>query len=369
MPTESYHVVFKGEIASGHNAADVKARLTKLFKVPESTVERMFQGQSVRLKKNVDHTTALQYQSVVEQTGARCYVLPAADTPKASPDLHKPTAARPRVANDPSVNPAGHAVGNVYAPPGASLTDDFTATDITLGEPQAVPAGRAMRWLSSGFELFKESPGIWIGLMVVWFVILILLSVFPVVNLLVNILTPIFIGGIMIGCRDVEEGEGLQIGHLFAAFQGTGGRLAALGALQLLSFLAVGIVIALLLFSLGASSGIFLADMGEPGAGAMLMVVALPLLLGLGLTVPIAMAFWFAPLLVAVHDVGVLDSIRLSFIGCLRNWLGFLLYGLLLMLLMIIAMIPLGLGLLVMAPVAIASVYTSHRDIFLDNLD
>ncbi|MEW7976346.1 MAG: hypothetical protein AB2814_02490 [Candidatus Sedimenticola endophacoides] len=44
----------------------------------------------------------------------------------------------------------------------------------------------------------------------------------------------------------------------------------------------------------------------------------------------------------------------------------YLLYGLVLFLVMIIAVIPVGLGLLVAIPAMIASIYTGYRDIYYD---
>jgi len=346
----------------------------------------MFQGHTVKLKKDVDRSTALKYQAAVQSTGARCHLVPAAASSGAvAPSLEKVTtpppppppspggrdriADRERPAMDADL--AVHQNQDFYAPPGATLTDEFIPGVMELGDPRRVLAGRAVRWVSAGFEMFKLNPGVWIAVMVLWFVILVVLSMIPVLSLAVNFITPILIGGLMLGCRDLDEGEPLQVGHLFAAFQGLGGRLAALGGLQLLAFLGVGIVVGLLFFFLGASSAALLGGQFGPDAPptGLIAMIAIPLLLGMALAVPIAMAFWFAPLLVAVHDVGVFDSIKLSFVGCLRNWLGFLLYGLILMVLFIIGMIPLGLGLLVVAPVAMASVYTSHKDIYLGNLD
>ena len=384
MSAQRYHVVFKGEIADGYETATVKEQLAALFKVPAATVERMFQGQVVKLKKDVDQPTALKYQAAVERTGARCHVVPAAEPgglslePIENPDPPAPERPAPSLDKAPDhdhptmdSNLSVHAGGNFYAPPGATLTDEYPGEVAELREPQRVPAGRAMRWVSAGFDLFKQNPGVWIVVMVLWLVIIMVVSIIPLISLGVNLLTAILVGGLMLGCRDQDDGEPLQVGHLFAGFQNNAGRLAAVGGLQVLAFLALGILMAVLMFSFGAGS---MAMMGEfnpnnPPPGPFLAVIAIPLLIGMALGIPIAMAFWFAPLLVAVHDVAVFESIRLSFMACLRNWLGFLLYGIILMVLFIVAMIPLGLGLLVMGPVAMASVYTSHKDIFLDNLD
>jgi len=55
---------------------------------------------------------------------------------------------------------------------------------------------------------------------------------------------------------------------------------------------------------------------------------------------------------------------KMSFAGCLRNILPFLVYGLVGFGLAIAATIPLFLGWLVLGPVVSASLYTSYRDIY-----
>lgn len=90
----------------------------------------------------------------------------------------------------------------------------------------------------------------------------------------------------------------------------------------------------------------------------------LALLIVLGAMLPLIMAYWFAPALVLFHDMKALDAMRLSFSACLRNVLPFLIYGVISAVLLVLAMIPLGLGLLVMIPTMTASLYISYKDIF-----
>ncbi|MEO7760372.1 MAG: hypothetical protein ABIS68_00530, partial [Casimicrobiaceae bacterium] len=69
---------------------------------------------------------------------------------------------------------------------------------------------------------------------------------------------------------------------------------------------------------------------------------------------------------VALDKVEPWTALKWSFFACLKNMWPFLVYGLITLLLAIVASIPLGLGWLVLGPVIIASVYTSYRDIFFD---
>jgi uncharacterized membrane protein len=78
------------------------------------------------------------------------------------------------------------------------------------------------------------------------------------------------------------------------------------------------------------------------------------------------MMIWFAPALVAFHNVPAVDSMKQSFQACMKNIVPFLVYGIIALCLAIVATIPLGLGWLVLGPTLIGSIYYSYRDIFLN---
>lgn len=88
------------------------------------------------------------------------------------------------------------------------------------------------------------------------------------------------------------------------------------------------------------------------------------MLIMLALMVPLAMAVWFAPALVMFRNVAPLEAMKTSFFACLKNIVPFLVYGVILLVLSFIAMIPVGLGMLVLMPVMIGSVYISYAEIF-----
>jgi uncharacterized membrane protein len=92
----------------------------------------------------------------------------------------------------------------------------------------------------------------------------------------------------------------------------------------------------------------------------------IPLLLGLALAVPLVAAIWFAPALVVFHNLSALDAMRASLRGCLRNIVPFLLYGVLALVLAIVATVPALLGWLVLLPLIVTSLYVGYRDIFTD---
>ena len=84
----------------------------------------------------------------------------------------------------------------------------------------------------------------------------------------------------------------------------------------------------------------------------------------LALMLPLVMAIWFAAPLAVLSDQNAFDAVKGSFTGCLKNVVSFLVYGVVMLVLSIVASIPLFLGWLVLGPVLAASVYTAYRDIY-----
>ncbi len=227
-------------------------------------------------------------------------------------------------------------------------------------EGRRVPAGNGVAWLSGGWQMFKEAPGTWIGIAVGFMLIMIVLSLIPLVNLLANLMLPIFAGGIMLGCRDQENGEGIRFSHLFAGFSEYGGQLVLVGVLYLLGMVVIAVIGGILgaaAFGLGAVTG------GDHQSANSMMMVLFGLLI-LGIAIPLAMAVWYAPALVVLHDVPAFQAMKASFLVSVKNFLPFLVYGLIFIVLAIVASIPVFLGWLVLAPVTYGSIYVSYKDMF-----
>lgn len=261
---------------------------------------------------------------------------------------------------------------NPYATPESPLTTGSPAQAELLTEPRKVTAGRGWGWIAGGFDLFKLDPWIWIVNSLILFVILFLLGLVPLGSIASYLLHPIFQGGLMLGCYALDSGGRLQVEHLFAGFKTNAGSLAAVGGLYILGSIAIAIVVMLLIFLLGGRDIFGLVSAVESGTQpnpqetvqlAYLGIIAV--LIGLALIVPLAMAIWFAPALVVFHSLGAVEAMKLSFRGCLRNILPFLIYGLIALVLMVLAIIPVLLGLLVLVPTLIASIYIGYKDIFL----
>lgn len=234
--------------------------------------------------------------------------------------------------------------------------------DVSSG--RSVEAGQGWTWIADGFGLFKKAPGIWIALVVVLFVILLVLAVIPVLGALASfLLMPVFAGGLMLGCRALQGGGELELNHLFAGFKAHTANLVVLGAIAIGGWIIVLLPVVAIV-GVGALVGAMSGD--AAGLVAMGGSFMLAWLIAVALSIPIYMALWFAPALVVLRGLAPVAALKVSFLACLKNVVPFLIYGLVMLVLGIVATIPLGLGWLVLGPVVIASVYTAYRDIYGD---
>jgi uncharacterized membrane protein len=248
----------------------------------------------------------------------------------------------------------------------AARVEDVSSRDVgeLIDNGRSVPVGNAVAWIGRGWELFKLAPGVWIGMLLALFVLMIALSFIPVVSLLTNFVGPIFMGGIMLGCKALDEGEPLEFAHLLAGFTKNTGNLVLVGVFYMLGIVLI-VALAVVVGGLAGGAAAISGMEGEAvGGQAMMMPLLIGGLIGLLLGVPLAMAFWFAPALVVIHDVPAFSAMKMSFFACVKNILPFLVYGLVFLVLAVLAVIPLGLGLLVLGPVMYGSMYASYRDMF-----
>jgi uncharacterized membrane protein len=250
---------------------------------------------------------------------------------------------------------------NPYAAPAAPVED--VARSIGTGElivgGRTVPSADSWTWIVKGFDLFKASPGVWIVIVIILIALSGLASALTLGGIALNLISPVLGAGMLLGCHAQAQGEPLEVAHLFAGFRDRPGQLIVVGLLYM-----AGIAVAILIGVLAFGSSLLSAGM----TGAAALSAALFGLTMLAIFVPLAMAIWFAPALVVFHEIAPVDAMKQSFQASLRNMVPFLLYGIIILGLAIVACIPLFLGWLVLIPTLVGSTYYSYRDIFLDAL-
>ena len=256
---------------------------------------------------------------------------------------------------------------NPYAAP-RTRVDDVQASLAEgdfIAEGRGVPAGHGWRWIADAWTFMGDQRWTFIGVILLYWLLVIAVSFVPGLGgLAVALFSPVISGGIMLGCEAVRRGERLEVGHLFAGFQRHFGKLVAIGAISL----GLGVLVAIVMVAiLGVSfAGVFLggAEPSPEQIAGMGMTIALAVLVALAISIPVYMLVWFAAPLIVLADVDVGTALKSSFSACLKNIVPFLVWGVMALLLGILAMIPIMLGWLLLGPVLMVSVYTGYRDIF-----
>jgi uncharacterized membrane protein len=239
-----------------------------------------------------------------------------------------------------------------------------------LPRGQMVGFGRGFAWISDAFGIFMAAPLAWLAFAVVFIISALAFAMLPLIGqFLFNLVSPIIVAGVMVATQNLSRGEAVKPEDFMAGFTGKPIPLLVVGGIYMAGSLIitavfVGVVIAML----GTAFFTALLDparLFEVYSIRIVMGLLIAALVALALYLPLLMAYWFAVPLVQFHDVAPLEAMKASLLGCLKNMLPFLLYGVVSFVLLILAIIPFGLGLLVMLPVMLITIYTGYRDAYI----
>lgn len=268
----------------------------------------------------------------------------------------------------------------------------MSTTDFPDAHPlyRRVPASSGLRWWSEGWQSFVRAPGPWVGLAAGLLALLWLAGRLPLGGLLSQWLSlPLFALGAVfamllrrrwLDARRITP-PGMPLETQTEGTLGASARLwtARIGPLLLASLLVVaigGAAGAVLVLGLGAVFGIGMASLAtlsqvmSPGAGMMAGAgAAAGGLMGLLLLVLLALyllnvAFWFVNTLVVLGGVRPWNAVVLSARAGFANLGAITVFTVLLLPIALVAMLPFGLGLLVLLPVLSGASYASYHEVF-----
>jgi uncharacterized membrane protein len=223
-----------------------------------------------------------------------------------------------------------------------------------------VRAGRGAGWLAEAFlSFFRKAPLAWIGLTAGWLVITFGLILVPLIGgVIANFLQPVFFASFAIVALRQAAGEPVRMGDLFLGFRRNLRALVNLGAILLIVEIAIFALMALLGLPMGGEGEKTTFTMAE--YVQMLKGKEWILVLGFALTVLVKGALWFAPPLIALHDMPTSHAMRWSVYAALANFGAMVVHGIALMGLFFVALM----GLLVVIPIMCISTYVGYRDVF-----
>jgi hypothetical protein len=233
-------------------------------------------------------------------------------------------------------------------------------------EPQRLPARQGWEWIKHGYALFAKAPLLWIVFLLIFFVVAVILSSVPVVgDPLVSLLTPVILAGLMSGCRSLQQGEELELIHLFSGFKQHTSLLIALGGISLVGqFLILG-----MMMITGGAALVSLLTSGQPDINPDVLMEAttgavFAISLGAVLYLLLTSVIQFATLLVFFNGMPPMQAIQLTIRAFLYNIWAFLAFGITFLFMAILATLPMGLGWLVLLPMSFTSWYVSYCAIF-----
>jgi hypothetical protein len=233
-------------------------------------------------------------------------------------------------------------------------------------EISKIEVSRGWGLFGRGWNTFKGDPVTWILMLIIFIVISIVLNLIPFLGgLILAVISPGLVAGFLKLAHDIEAGNKGGVGHLFQPLQDAERRtpLLLLGLVALAASVLMLIVMAVLLGGAMVMGG-GMPDSGGAmpmplsGIGIFGMLVMFALYLG------IFAVLAFSIPLVYFRGAHIGDAIMASINGTLSNIGPLIVFSLIYFVLAIVAMIPFGLGFLVLAPVVFGALYGMYREIF-----
>lgn len=233
-------------------------------------------------------------------------------------------------------------------------------------EPKQLEALTGLQWIKKGYALFRKAPLLWIVLLAICFIAAAGLSNVPVIGEpLASLLMPVVVIGLMAGCRSLDQGDELELAHLFCGFQRHTSHLITLGGITLVSqYLIFG---AMMMAGGAALVGILMGTQAPADPDVFQQALAgtgVAVLIGASLFTLLLMSMQFAPMLVYFRDVAPVAAMKLSLRAFTRNVGAMFVYGMAFMLLAILATMPMMLGWLILMPMVFTTMYASFCDLF-----
>ncbi len=231
-----------------------------------------------------------------------------------------------------------------------------------------VDVNNSVGWLSKGWEIFSKNPGVWILMALITFVIFVLLMFIPLLGQLAGaILGTLLYAGMIHAASEQDAGRNIDLNHLFRAFQDS----SKFSPLIILSLIAVaGAVLSLVLGFLFVGGAIGAAAIGGAtnsgglAVGALLGGGLLWVLLSMVIKLAVSALMFFAVPRIMLEGGDPIAAAKDSLNAVLANIGPMLVFGLIVIVLSIIAAIPFFLGWLVLMPVLAGANYAAYQNVY-----
>lgn len=211
-------------------------------------------------------------------------------------------------------------------------------------------------WLKAGWEIFKSNPWIWLGIIIAMAIMVSILNRFGIAGQLASsIITPVFAGGIFLTLDKNNRGEPIKFMGLFSAFKTDNEKV------QLLILGAIGIAVVIINILVWKLFGPRYSAQSLMSIGS---YFSFAMILSMLISAIWAMAMSFCVPLIVLRKLDAISSLKTSFKAALANIIPMLVYFLMIFGVMLVAIIPFGLGMLIAMPVIFCANYAVFKSIF-----
>ena len=148
-----YNIIFDGQTAPDKDIQAVKDALIRTLKTDARSIEMLFTGKPVMIKRNVDAAVAQKYQKTFEAAGAICTIdaIPAPEGDQAITGT-----LRPPPPNEPSVTPPPPRAPKTVQSGGVIITNIETVPGRTIVEHFGLVSGSTIRAKHVGRDIMAS---------------------------------------------------------------------------------------------------------------------------------------------------------------------------------------------------------------------
>lgn len=220
-----------------------------------------------------------------------------------------------------------------------------------MNSVKRLAAARALDWMAAGWGYMTRMMQQALALAAIVLaptLLLVMLVSLRVGSVVFSVLIVFFLATISSYCRKLDHGELLP--RLRDQTELVGSR-----GLWIVAAIAGAATLALDLLS--NTMDVYAHAASWSGLGLYFLFVKL-------LSLVLMMTLWLAPALIVLNGAGPVQAMKLSLLGTLRNFVPWCVFSLLAFVLCIVALIPLGMGMLVPLPCLACAAYAAWRDQF-----
>ncbi|MCF6193855.1 MAG: hypothetical protein L3J46_05940 [Kangiellaceae bacterium] len=121
-----FDLVFRGQTIKSLDVEEVKANLVSLFKTTPEAIEKLFTGNEVPVRRDLDYSTAMKYQSALKKAGALALIKEVESFSESTPQQSSQGKASFGVVQ--SENPTANVKPASYPKPPSSSTETIAVS-------------------------------------------------------------------------------------------------------------------------------------------------------------------------------------------------------------------------------------------------